>query len=257
MQNFRAAMIGNLSQTIKPLCEDDVKWANGYFCQGEGKRESQGCTEAGWTCKAYELWGWCADGKVLQDWSIGDHLKNPDAHCCVCGGGAQEAGEDPDALRYEGYLDAGSRLTCADTPLAGDDSGMGTWGNGQVCIDGDEGCTVLGLTCEAYAARAWCEDGNLTMPGYGGALFNTPEVHCCVCGGGKQALTQAQDNGFFLYDCVTHCGFMNSPKWNTLSNGFLTLREAFSVWYFFGANVRSTRAAGRNWGRHANPTCFK
>ena len=61
-------------ECYKSLCNKCVD--NGGFDNGSGK----GCGD-------YEKRGWCSDGKVKVAWTTGDKYKNPEKHCCVCGGG--------------------------------------------------------------------------------------------------------------------------------------------------------------------------
>eukprot|EP00928_Gymnodinium_smaydae_P005729 TRINITY_DN1196_c0_g4_i1.p1 TRINITY_DN1196_c0_g4~~TRINITY_DN1196_c0_g4_i1.p1 ORF type:complete len:721 (+),score=151.87 TRINITY_DN1196_c0_g4_i1:36-2165(+) len=262
MQALRRSMIDNVSHgLVRDGCTDIAGWANGVDCRSQGFRASQHCSAGGWTCDAYELWGWCKDGKVApgQTLNAGDAKRNPEQHCCVCGGGSKDRAASGDELATFEGAGLGAELwrySCADTDAR--------WGNGQPCesegLGPEADCLSSGLTCEAYARRKWCSDGKPTSAGtaYLGDLWNNPEKHCCVCGGGvaRSVAADAHKDGFFLYDCASHCGYMNSPKWNTLSNGYLTLRQAFSAWYFSDVPILSKRAAGRNWGRRAGASCF-
>merc|ERR1712151_555642 len=133
-----------------------------------------------------------------------------------------------------GNLTQGNPKSCSDIP---------DWTNGYNCrAEGfrqSQKCEPDGWTCEAYELWNWCRDGN-AIRGNEFALgeqLNKPEKHCCACGGGRHTeesidwslyehasredSSTAHENGFFLYDCTTHCGYMNSPRWNSLSNGFL------------------------------------
>eukprot|EP00928_Gymnodinium_smaydae_P091011 TRINITY_DN74714_c0_g1_i1.p1 TRINITY_DN74714_c0_g1~~TRINITY_DN74714_c0_g1_i1.p1 ORF type:complete len:469 (-),score=49.11 TRINITY_DN74714_c0_g1_i1:166-1476(-) len=67
--------------------------------------------------------------------------------------------------------------------------------------------------------------------------------------------TRVERSGFFLYNCVTHCWQVNrDDRWNVLSDGKMTLREAFSKWYFDHKRIRSLGAASL--GPNSEKTCF-
>jgi len=235
MNRLRDYMIGNVTKMFAKDCEDTSGWANGWNCKGDGMRRSQWCTSNGWTCEAYDLWGWCSDGRVTpgKEFASTVALRNPQENCCICGGGKRTKA-DVDFNRYEKF----------------DES--------QACKDIAANWSTAESPCATYEQRGWCVDGKPKsgMEDLFGKAMNYPERNCCACGGGDRSTTMATEHGFFLYDCVTHCGYMNNAKWNRLSNGFLTLRQAFSSWYFHGAQIRSVRAAGRNWGKYVNPTCY-
>ena len=60
--------------------------------------------------------------------------------------------------------------------------------------------------------------------------------------------------GYFLYDCATHCGYLDKDSWNDLDDGANSLRESISLW-MRGKMVRSTGAAIPSWGPRAYATC--
>jgi endoglucanase len=103
---------------------------------------------AGLTCAQYAQEGFCTAGSVLVGWATGAVWRFPELQCCVCGGGSTGAG------RVSG---------CADT--AG-------WVNGA------------GADCLTYQHEQFCSGGKVLEGWTGGEVFNSPEVHCCVCGGG-------------------------------------------------------------------------
>lgn len=43
------------------------------------------------------------------------------------------------------------------------------------------------LGCEDYVRRAYCRDGAVVQAWSVGAPFNSPELHCCACGGGSSS----------------------------------------------------------------------
>ena len=59
---------------------------------------------------------------------------------------------------------------------------------------------------------------------------------------------------FFLYDCATHCGYLDKDSWNDLDDGSNGLRDSISLW-MQGKTVRSTAAALPSWGPRAYATC--
>jgi len=73
------------------VCRDTAGWTNGFrYCRAEGNGDWNGCTASGWTCYGYKRQGWCAGGRKTAGayYAFGNHLNNPDKHCCVCGGGS-------------------------------------------------------------------------------------------------------------------------------------------------------------------------
>eukprot|EP00929_Paragymnodinium_shiwhaense_P045773 TRINITY_DN23338_c0_g1_i1.p1 TRINITY_DN23338_c0_g1~~TRINITY_DN23338_c0_g1_i1.p1 ORF type:complete len:612 (+),score=120.09 TRINITY_DN23338_c0_g1_i1:94-1836(+) len=84
---------------VSDTCVDTANWTNGYDCLTESKGASDGCTKGGWTCKGYELQGWCVDGKPADDveFALGLPLHDPQANCCACGKPAQAAASDAEA----------------------------------------------------------------------------------------------------------------------------------------------------------------
>jgi len=96
-------------QSVLPpsVCRDTEGWTNKYNCREELFLESDGCSEDGWTCYAYELKGWCKDGVALKsefsfafqdtDSGINKHeeLNDPSLNCCVCGKPKGVVGEAP------------------------------------------------------------------------------------------------------------------------------------------------------------------
>jgi hypothetical protein len=59
---------------------------------------------------------------------------------------------------------------------------------------------------------------------------------------------------FFLYDCATHCGYLDKDNWNDLDDGRNGLRDSISLW-MQGKTVRSAAAALPSWGPRAYATC--
>ena len=81
------------------------------------------------------------------------------------------------------------------------------------------------------------------------------ELRTTIVGNLTAAVKDKDDSGFFTYNCATHCGeFAHDDRWNTLSDGQRTLRQAFTDWYAGrGASPRAVAAEG--WGSKGNPTC--
>jgi hypothetical protein len=62
---------------------------------GGGKTEIEGqsscISTAGWTngagpdCGLYQHEGWCEDGQVVQQWTVGASFNYPEKNCCICG----------------------------------------------------------------------------------------------------------------------------------------------------------------------------
>jgi hypothetical protein len=114
-------------------CADTAAWTNG----------------AGPTCAKYVEEGWCRDGVVLQTWTTGDNWRNPELHCCACGGGTYSEPAPPVS-------------DCQDAP---------DWTNGP-----------SGLCCADYAAEGFCKGGTVLEHWAVGAAWNSPELSCCACG---------------------------------------------------------------------------
>ena len=120
------------SMRVTRACHDTPGWKNQY---GSG-------------CKAYKEDGRCRNGEVMegQEWSTGYEFKNPEEHCCECGGGG--AGGAP----------------CQDTY---------GWHN------------KYGTTCHGYESEGNCAGGHV-LPGREWTLgpeYNHPEENCCACYG--------------------------------------------------------------------------
>jgi hypothetical protein len=113
---------------VPKQCASTEGWSNGF----------------GADCDTYKLDGFCDGGEVKQAWATGAHWNHPEAHCCVCGGGAA------------------ADSTCRDS---------GTWTNGA------------GPTCATYKAEGWCRGGKVLEAWTTGDAWNNPELHCCACGG--------------------------------------------------------------------------
>ena len=65
----------------------------------------------------------------------------------------------------------------------------------------------------------------------------------------------AQQSGFFVYDCVTHCAqFNHDTRWSTLTDGTRTLRDSFYAWYT-GTVVESQAAGHEGWGPAGTASC--
>eukprot|EP00440_Ansanella_granifera_P056504 gb/GFBE01061250.1/.p1 GENE.gb/GFBE01061250.1/~~gb/GFBE01061250.1/.p1 ORF type:complete len:427 (+),score=82.92 gb/GFBE01061250.1/:1-1281(+) len=60
-------------------------------------------------------------------------------------------------------------------------------------------------------------------------------------------------SGYFTYSCVNHCGYLNHDAgWATLTSGGMSLRTAFSRWYFNRSTVRIAEISEEP---NQNPTC--
>jgi len=68
----------------------------------------------------------------------------------------------------------------------------GNWTSGDDCMSegfGDEdGCTEDGWICEGYRKQGWCLGGSVSpcFADKAGVDHKSPEVHCCICGGGEK-----------------------------------------------------------------------
>ena len=124
--------IDDESRPSQTTCANTPGWDNGV----------------GLDCALYAQEGFCAGGKVLQEWAVGHFFAFPEEACCVCGGGA--------------VTEAGA-AGCADTP---------GWDNGA------------GLDCALYAQEGFCAAGNVLQEWAVGTFWAFPEEACCVCGGG-------------------------------------------------------------------------
>ena len=64
---------GGRMASLTGACADAERWSNG----------------AGLDCGGYKAERFCAGGEVLESWAVGDNWNNPEASCCVCGGGSR------------------------------------------------------------------------------------------------------------------------------------------------------------------------
>lgn len=65
------------------------EWGNGEDCRKAGFTAKDGCSKRGWTCEAYQKFGWCVGGGPAPCASskFGKAFRKPEEHCCMCGGG--------------------------------------------------------------------------------------------------------------------------------------------------------------------------
>eukprot|EP00927_Polykrikos_kofoidii_P071000 TRINITY_DN67349_c0_g1_i1.p1 TRINITY_DN67349_c0_g1~~TRINITY_DN67349_c0_g1_i1.p1 ORF type:complete len:499 (-),score=67.64 TRINITY_DN67349_c0_g1_i1:47-1543(-) len=77
-------------------CVSTPAWTDGTVCTSGAQG---GCTDAGWTCKAFAMNGWCSGGAPVKgkDAFFGRERGNPEHHCCACGGSWKPTVDD--ALR--------------------------------------------------------------------------------------------------------------------------------------------------------------
>lgn len=184
-------------------CQDTRNWADGFtLCLSNGYK-GPGCTTAGLTCEAYRAAGWCSNGKTWVDFATSAERRNPNEHCCACGGGSRSSFTSPasglSATACSTYQDCAemagdccpnfegeilqccnSAPVCLDTP---------DWTNGDTSCTQDglgeaDGCASGGLTCVGYLEQGHCENGAVVLghESLFGAGFNNPELHCCACG---------------------------------------------------------------------------
>jgi hypothetical protein len=89
----------------KALCLDTEPWTtcadidnptNGCGCRDRGFSLTQGCTLQGWTCRAYEIWGWCVPTVISRgrpfpgkEDTLARPFNFPEVNCCICGGGTE------------------------------------------------------------------------------------------------------------------------------------------------------------------------
>jgi len=97
---------------------------------------------------------------------------------------------------------------CQDTP---------GWSNNWVdCVNEYGGsrpelCTPRGWTCRAYEEKQWCVGGSGARFALGGIL-NSPEKHCCACGGGHHDLN-LEAIGPFCHTSVEGEACFQSVQW--------------------------------------------
>eukprot|EP00928_Gymnodinium_smaydae_P010078 TRINITY_DN13787_c0_g1_i1.p1 TRINITY_DN13787_c0_g1~~TRINITY_DN13787_c0_g1_i1.p1 ORF type:complete len:635 (-),score=64.32 TRINITY_DN13787_c0_g1_i1:74-1708(-) len=108
----------------KALCTDMENWVSKTTCRDDGFKLGQGCTSQGWTCKAYEIWGWCKPSHIARgvivpgsEWALGEDYNSPTENCCICGGGIEtlpnvDYGPEPPELSNVTENPPGEHLCC-------------------------------------------------------------------------------------------------------------------------------------------------
>jgi len=83
----REGGVGPVTVTCQE-CMSTPNWASGIDCAQSGATEEEGCAPEGWTCKAYALSQFCANGAVVagQENMLGSAHSLPEENCCACGG---------------------------------------------------------------------------------------------------------------------------------------------------------------------------